>query len=120
MTARQWPSVNNALGRRRYWLLSKDPHCWYCGRAVKDYPMEERYPPPGDFATIEHLNVRRPGQHRPPKGRTVLACYECNQAEGAKAQMANPENQGKKKRHEVTYTPLTSSIAEIAVIREAR
>ena len=60
----------NKIGRRRYNLYIRDPHCYYCGRELK---WKE--------STVDHVYSKvESGKRNTPngKGETVLACSSCN------------------------------------------
>jgi hypothetical protein len=65
------------ITRRRRNLMEADPHCFWCGREVREYPGEDKAVHP-DRATIDHLYQKSEYKPRPAKGFTVLSCEPCN------------------------------------------
>ncbi len=75
-------SSSKYFSKRRRYLIAKDPHCFWCGRLVKEYPLIKRHQKiPNDSATIDHLASRFSGKRKEVhfKEKTlVLACRVCN------------------------------------------
>jgi len=58
----------NKMGRRRWWLWTKDPHCYWCNKKLA-----------WSKTTVDHINQKtKLGSVRPLKGHTVLSCKPCN------------------------------------------
>ena len=69
--------------------MARDPHCHWCGRELVWFdpgPKCKAFPP--NFATQDHLNSRVASKPRPPRGKLVLACRECNEARAAEEERA--------------------------------
>ncbi len=60
-------------------LLSKDPHCFWCGKEVTlDVHWGPHEKVPSNFATIEHLVPRRAGRMADFERNLRIACPTCN------------------------------------------
>jgi len=72
--------VPNSNKRRKENLFREDPHCYWCGIEVINYPLADGERMPDNFATLDHLDTRLSGNRGVIKNqtRTVLACSKCN------------------------------------------
>lgn len=109
-------SDTKSLARRRAHLLEEDPHCAYCGRLVRYWKPSEGEQLPDDFATIEHVHTKI-GGNRPQQGKTILACYRCNQDKGREDNMEYLQQTGIQVYSTAVKPHLTVRIGDLIDLR---
>jgi hypothetical protein len=68
----------NGNRKRKLNLWNKDPHCYWCGKLTILHTHKQRKRNPPNMATVDHIFTRNDPRRGKIKGRTVLACNQCN------------------------------------------
>lgn len=81
------------LKKLRLELMSKDPHCYYCGGEIKEYILEIGDRAPQDMATLDHLHDRfDPKRYQNNDEPVVLCCFRCNNIKSNKVRRDLPKS----------------------------